>query len=189
MTKFIKRLTILAKDSGAEIPSGDSVSAIEKAPAGEVIDMNTLGQVEDTAISIVTEQSLADAISQPQAFLHSYPKDGTRATGLQIYNAINNTTGNLGDLEKPKVFVNMVAHKVDLLNDETGEIENVIRIVLVTEDGESYGSVATGILSSIQKIVNIPGIGPAPWTPGLTIKGRKVKTRNSFTTNTLELME
>lgn len=57
---------------------------------------------------------------------------------------------------------------------ESGEISLKTRVVLVTTDGEVYGTSSPVVLSYLSRIVSI--IGNPPWREGLKIDFRKVRT-------------
>ena len=136
----------------------------------------------------IATPSMLDSLKNTEnVFLSTIPNDGSRESQIKIYNAINGDGENLGDhLNKVIEVENFVAHPVQMVDDQTGEIIEALRIVLVTPTGETYASVANGVLSSIQKISGI--IGSAPWTPALKLKAVEVKTRKGFKTMTLSLV-
>lgn len=119
-------------------------------------------------------------------FYSSIVPDGSRETAIKIYNAMNTTNGKVADLREPIIVTDIIAHTIKLLDEETGELTDTTRCVLITEDGKGYDCVAGGVVSSIQKIVGI--VGRAPWQPGIKMMPREVRTRKGFKTLTIELM-
>jgi hypothetical protein len=119
-------------------------------------------------------------------FYCSIPNDGSRETAIKIYNAMNNTTGKIVDLKAPIIVTDIIAHNIQLVDEETGEMNDATRCVLITEDGQGYECVAGGVVSSIKKIVGI--VGRAPWTPGIKMMPREVRTRKGYRTLTIELI-
>lgn len=80
----------------------------------------------------------------------------------------------------------ILAHNVDLVDSSTGEVTPSVRIVLVTMDGETIGTVSKGIFSSLQSITSI--VGMPPYEQGLRVRIKPVTTRNGFRTLILEFL-
>lgn len=109
-----------------------------------------------------------------------------RATNIKIYNAINASENSLSDFVGEILEItDMVAHPIELEDEQTGEKIKAMRVVLLTKDGVGYHSVSGGVVSSLQKLIGI--VGQAPWTPALQVVPVKVKTRKKFETLTLKL--
>lgn len=141
----------------------------------------------NNAVYSPEERQLAVAFTETEnAFFCSIHDDGSRESKVKIYNAMNNTFGKFADIQDPIVVTDIVAHNIELLDDETGEISPATRIVLVDENGNGYDCVAQGIFSSIQKIIGL--VGPAPWNPGLKVRPKMVRTRKGYKTMTIELL-
>lgn len=122
------------------------------------------------------------------SFLCSIPNDGSRKAAVAIYNAVNNKGESLDDHKNEVLeIVNFAAHPVTLTDENTGEVVEALRIVLVDKKGVNYDAVSQGIASSLQKIIAI--VGMAPWdAEPLKIKVVEQKTRKGFKTNTIELV-
>ena len=122
------------------------------------------------------------------SFFCSIPNDGTRKSAVAIYNAINNKGESLDD-HKGEIIeaVNVAAHPVTLTDENTGEIVEALRAVIIDKNGKNYDAVSQGIASSLQKIFGI--VGMPPWNDEpLKIKVVEQKTRKGFKTNTIELV-
>lgn len=116
----------------------------------------------------------------------SIQDDGTRESKIKIYNAMNETTGKLSDQVNITLEISdLVAFPVEIVTED-GELVNAMRIILVTPDGDTYASVATGVYSSLQKIIGI--VGPAPWNPPLKLTPINQPTRRGFKTLTIRLV-
>lgn len=151
-------------------------------------NMNTTAMVEYVETAPVTEMGrLIDAANGgSNSFLTSIKDDGTRESKIAIYNAINNSDKKVDDYKgKVLEIVNFAAHPIKLISDETGEVNEVLRIVLIDKDGNGYETVAGGVMSSLEKIFGI--VGMAPWEPALKVVPTEVKTRKGFKTLTLSL--
>ena len=82
----------------------------------------------------------------------------SRTDKVKLYNAMNNADQSLKDyVGKELTIVDFVAHSVQLENEQTGEIGNGVRIVLIDDKGVSYACTSTGILGALKKIIGIFG--------------------------------
>ena len=148
---------------------------------------------ENTELMTINREDLApvnllDMLNNPEnSFLCSIEDDGSRASKVKIFNAINQKGESLDD-HKGEVLkiVNIAAHPVTLTDENTGELVDALRIIMIDEQGKNYDAVSQGIASSLQKIIAI--VGPAPWKPALSLKIVEQKTRKGFKTNTIELV-
>lgn len=130
-----------------------------------------------------------DLLTNPgNSFFCSIPNDGTRKAAIAIYNAVNSKGESLDD-HKGKVLeiVNVAAHPVTLLDENTGEVVTTLRTVLIAKNGVIYDAVSQGIASSLSKIFGIVGMPPWDNEP-LKIKVVEQKTRKGYKTNTIELV-
>lgn len=132
---------------------------------------------------------LMDGFTNPTGqFYCSIPNDGSRRSSIAIYNAVNSKGESLDD-HKGEVLeiVNVAAHPVRLVDENTGEVVDALRTVLITKDGKVFDAVSQGIASSLQKIFGIVGMPPWNQEP-LKIKVVEQKTRKGYKTNTIELV-
>ena len=87
----------------------------------------------------------------------------------------------LQDMIGKKISVeHIVAHRVELVNDKTGEISEQVRIVLVSPKGEAWQAVSDGVKKSLRLIAQFEGV--PPWPGGLTLEVSQIKTRRGFRT-------
>lgn len=120
-------------------------------------------------------------------FFSSIVDDGNPQTKIKIYNAMNFTEGPFKLQVKPVVISDIIAHNITLMDEQTGEMVDAIRVVLVTPEGKGYHAVSTGLMSSVQKIVGM--FGRAPWVPNLVVMPRRVPTRRGFETLTIDVID
>ena len=145
------------------------------------------------ATQIVTLQDapgldmMAALMNTQQAFFSSINDDGTRESRAKIYNAVNKAEEKVDD-HKGEVLqlVDVVAHPITLTDENTGELVDTVRTVLIMEDGKSYEAVSQGIVSSLSKLFAV--VGKPTYNPPLAIKIVEQKTRKGFKTNTIELV-
>lgn len=155
---------------------------------------NEIMNEEQTEIMFVNREDLApavllDGLTNPgNQFYCSIQNDGTRASAAAIYNAVNSKGESL-DEHKGEVLeiVNVAAHPVTLVDENTGALVEALRTVLIAKDGKIYDAVSKGIASSLSKIFGI--VGMPPWTgEPLRIKVVEQKTRKGRKTNTIEMV-
>ncbi|MCM3176217.1 hypothetical protein [Paenibacillus sp. MER 99-2] len=165
-----------------------------KNTQNEVASTNEVLDITDTPVSassflpqVNNEGALVSAFTDvSNVFYSSIVDDGTRQTKAKIYTALNNSEGNFSELKEPIVVQDIMAHNVQLADDQTGEIIETVRIVLVTPEGKGYHAMSQGVMSSIQKIVGM--YGAAPWVPGIKMMPRSVTTRRKFKTVTIDII-
>ena len=141
----------------------------------------------------IASLSILDQFKNPDGqFYCSIKNDGTRKAQVAIYNAINSADESVSDhINEVLEIVNIVAHPVTLNDEETGEIVEALRTVLIDKNGKAYVAVSGGIanaLSRIMSIVGEPTNGAWEKEP-VKMKIKQVKTRNGNNkVNTIELI-
>lgn len=135
---------------------------------------------------------LAELQNPSGAMYCSLKNDGTRKSAVAIFNAINKADKQVSEhIGETLEIVNVVAHPIQLADEQTGEIVNCLRTVFITKDGSSYVAVSQGIASALSRIFSIIGTPEnGAWEKEpVKMKFVKVKTRNgnNFVT-TIELV-
>lgn len=141
----------------------------------------------------VASVSLVDQLKNPLSeFYCSIENDGSRKSQIKIYNAVNSVNEQLADhINEVLEIVNIVAHPVELLDEETGESFTALRTVLIDKNGVSYGAVSGGITNSLARIFAIVGMpdNKAWEKEPVKIKVKQIQTRNGNNkVNTIELV-
>lgn len=141
----------------------------------------------------VARVDLVEQLKNPNSqFYCSIKNDGTRKTKVAIFNAVNGADESIADhIGEVIEVVNVVAHPVELLDEETGEVVNALRTVLIDKNGKTYTAVSQGITSALSKIFSIIGTPEdGAWEKEpVKMKIRQVKTRNGNNkVNTIELV-
>ena len=141
----------------------------------------------------IARVDLVEQLKNPNGqFYCSIKDDGSRATKVAIFNAVNGADEQIADhIGEVIEVVNVVAHPVELLDEVTGEVVNALRTVLIDKNGKSYTAVSQGITSALSKIFSIIGTPEnGAWeTEPVKMKIRQVKTRNGNNkVNTIELV-
>ena len=144
-------------------------------------------------VADVAKVDLVEQLKNPNgAFYCSINNDGSRKTQIAIFNAINSADESLGDhINEVLEIVNVVAHPVEILDEDTGEVVKALRTVLIDKKGKSYTAVSSGITNALSRIFSIIGSpdGGAWEKEPVKMKVKQVKTRNGNNkVNTIELV-
>lgn len=75
-------------------------------------------------------------------------------------------------------FTDYIAHPVTLVNEETGETADAIRLILLGPDTPPISFCSLGVLKSLQRIVWQRGQQP-PFDPPARVKLKQVSTRGA----------
>lgn len=138
----------------------------------------------------VASVDLVEQLKNPNGkFYCSIKDDGKRASKVAIYNAINSADESLAvHIGEVLEIVDVVAHPVTLTDEETGEIFESLRTVLIDKNGKSYTAVSEGITNSLSRIFSI--VGEPTWKDEpVKMKIKQIKTRNGNNkVNTIELV-
>lgn len=98
---------------------------------------------------------------------------GERKHDAQIFAAINNPDDRIANhINEVLKVVNVSISIIQILNEETGEVDVVPRVVFIAEDGKTYQATSKGIYSAIRNAYLV--FGEAPWEPALEIKIKQV---------------
>lgn len=146
-------------------------------------EIATVSNKEDLAPA-----ALLEGFNNPGTqFFCSIENDGTRESAARIYNAVNRKGEPLDDHKNETLeIVDIAAHPVSLVDENTGEVVQALRVVMIDKDGKNYDAVSQGIASSLQKIFGI--VGMPTYNPPLALRVVEQKTRKGFKTNTIELV-
>lgn len=97
-----------------------------------------------------------------------------------LYNAVNSTDEALRDqVGKVLKLKNFVVHKIEVVNEQTGEVTHPYRCVLIDENNVTYGATSQGIAQALQKLIGIMGM-PENWEKPIPIKISKARGRKGF---------
>lgn len=138
----------------------------------------------------VASVDLVEQLKNPTgSFFCSIKDDGSRKSKVAIYNAVNGADESIADhIGEVLEVVDVVAYPVTITDEETGEIMEALRTVLVTKDGKAYTAVSQGITNSLARIFSIVGM-PSWADEPVKMKIKQVKTRNGNNkVNTIELV-
>lgn len=135
-----------------------------------------LAEMRHNPLDSVTVSSLADP-GQSQMYC-SIRDDGTMQSKARIFNSINSPDKRISDCIGEVIsLANIVAHPIQLVDENSGELVETMRMVLVDDQGTSYEAVSTGIVNAVARILQIFG-QPDTWTAPIKVKPVQKGTRN-----------
>lgn len=138
--------------------------------------------MNELVVNDVAKVDLVEQLKNPAGKMYSsITDDGTRKSKIDIYNAVNGANESIADhIGEVLEVVNVVAHPIELVDENTGEVVDALRTVLIDKSGKSYVAVSQGIASAISKIFSIVGMPDNnAWVKEpVKMKIKQVNTRN-----------
>ena len=100
----------------------------------------------------------------------------TKEEKAKLYNVVNNTTERLFmHINETLEIVDVYCESTQTTDEETGEVRNAVKVIVIDVNGVSYYACSSGITNSIAQIFNIFGM-PCEWDDPLKVK---VKAREA----------
>lgn len=128
---------------------------------------------------LVTVDAMSALMNPESNFMCTIPNDGSRKSQIAIYNAINSSEKKVADmLGKTIELVDVVAHPITMIDEQTGEVIDTVRTVLIDKNGTSYTAVSGGITNSLQKLFMV--FGMPHWEEPVKVEVKQVSTRNGM---------
>ena len=135
-----------------------------------------LAEMRHNPMDSVTVSSLSDP-GQSQMYC-SIRDDGTMQSKARIFNSINSPDKRISDCIGETIsLANIVAHPIQLVDENSGELIETMRMVLVDDQGTSYEAVSNGLVNAVARILQIFG-QPDTWTAPIKVKPVQKGTRN-----------
>lgn len=99
-----------------------------------------------------------------------------------LLNALSNSLPVSENLNKNIELANIVVESIDLVNEQTGELETQPRVIIVDADGTAYHAISGPFFRDVQRLLSIMG-HPSTWPAPLPVKINKggQGTRQYFT--------
>ena len=99
-----------------------------------------------------------------------------------LYNAINSPDFRIADMiNKPINIRDALIMTVALSDDDTGEVREMPRSILIDTEGKTYTAVSSGIASSLRNIFSV--FGTLHFDDGLEMTVKQVQTKKGSTLN------
>lgn len=114
----------------------------------------------------------------------SLPAERNREVAI----ALQASTDRISDHINEVIFVtHVVAHQIQLVDEDTGVVSSGDRVVLIDKEGKTYGAVSEGIRRSLQTLFALYNTPPnGLWKDGLPVKIKQLSTKRGFRTFILE---
>lgn len=123
---------------------------------------------EGTEIMSIAQEMSADARTA-----YCSISGGTMADRAAVFNASNNPDERIADhINQTIVVRDVLAEQVEMADEDTGEVANAVRVVLIDTDGKSYQAISTGIYSALKRAIQI--FGEPTWDEGLPVVIKQV---------------
>lgn len=121
---------------------------------GEVV---TPGEANAVVVVQPTKELSVD-LSDTAKSNYSSIKGDSREEKAKLFKAKSSPDKRLSDCINQKIYAKDVYMEiVTITNDETGEVQDCPRVVLLDKDGISYTSVSFGIFNSLKSLVAVYG--------------------------------
>lgn len=127
-------------------------------------------------VQAIEKVNLSTELSENATSVYCSVQGGDRKTKALVYNASNNPEHKVAD------FINKVINVKDVLveiiqveNEETGELEEAPRVVLIDDKGAAYQAVSAGMFSAIKKAIQI--FGQPTWDEPLPMLIKQVSVK------------
>ena len=160
----------------------------------EMNNTNTISTADDAAFELAVTSdrfghgfSLADDIQTAGGNFCSLVAADNKAR-VTLYNACSNPEKLSAHVNEPIKMAHVFAEVIQCANEQSGEIVNCPRVVIIDDHGKGYQAVSVGIYNSVKRIIGLFG-NPASWDSPHTIKCKNVDIGGGQHTYTLEVLE
>lgn len=136
------------------------------------------------AVTIDGHDYIADLTTATNHYCSMQPSD--RKGKALLFKAMNNPDKRIGDCINMNIKIkDIYCEVVRCISQETGEVDEVPRVVLIDDKGVSYQSVSKGIFGAVSKLIQI--FGAPTWEDPLEVTIKQV-TRGANKMLTLDLV-
>lgn len=101
-----------------------------------------------------------------------------------LFNATSNPQKVSSMIGKTIDLFHFYVEVIQVVSEQTGEIVNVPRVVLIDAKGNGYQGVSVGLYNAIKRIVSMFGM-PETWEAPLTVEVQQIELKNGRTFNLL----
>lgn len=103
---------------------------------------------------------------------------------VTLYNACSNPLKVADFIGKQIKLMHFYVEIIQTVSEQSGEIVNVPRVVLIDEAGKGYQAVSIGMYNSLKRVVALFG-EPGTWNRPHTVEIQQISTKNGRTFNLL----
>lgn len=98
---------------------------------------------------------------------------------VKLYSALQNAEKLADHLNEPLRMVNAVAQSVQVTDEQTGEMTNSARVIIVTDDGKAYAATSPTLLAGLNTMLGIFGT-PNTWKKPIAVKVVEHRSRRGY---------
>ena len=127
-------------------------------------------------VQAIEKVNVAQELSENATSVYCSVQGGDRKTKALVYNASNNPEHKVADFINKTIMVkDVLVELIQVENEETGEVEEAPRVVLIDKDGKAYQAVSAGMFSAIKKAIQI--FGQPTWDEPLPMLIKQVTVK------------
>lgn len=131
--------------------------------------------MENNSTALVAFNTENTELGTVQHFIDTSTREGK----IKLYSALQNAEKLDEHLNEPLDMVNAVAQAVQVTDDQTGEVSNTVRVIIVTADNKAYAATSPTLAAGLNTMFGIFGT-PNVWDEPLTIKVIERRSRRGF---------
>lgn len=123
--------------------------------------------------------NVSDFTAPAEAMMYcTIANSGSMKDKAAIFNAVNSPEKRIADCIGETIYLkDIIAHPIKLVDENTGELMEAMRMVLISDKGVSYEAVSSGLVNAVQRILQIFG-QPSTWEKPIPVKPIQKSTRN-----------
>lgn len=137
--------------------------------------------MENNSTALVAFNTENTELGTVQHFIDTSTREGK----IKLYSALQNAEKLDEHLNESLAMVNAVAQAVQVTDDQTGEVSNTVRVIIVTADNKAYAATSPTLAAGLNTMFGIFGT-PNTWAEPLTIKVVERRSRRGFKFFTVE---
>lgn len=127
-------------------------------------------------VQAIEKVNLSTELSENATSVYCSVQGGDRKTKALVYNASNNPEHKVADYINKTINVkDVLVELIQVENEETGELEEAPRVVLIDDKGEAYQAVSAGMFSAVKKAIQI--FGQPTWDEPLPMLIKQVSVK------------
>lgn len=129
-------------------------------------------------------QANVDAINRFAGGIISSVNAETQEERLAIYDAINNAGELQAHIGECLFITDVIMQPIELESADGDGKKQAYRIVLIDENGQTYGTVSSGVETSMRNLFAV--VGNPPWHPAIPLTPVSKKGRSGWNFTTLD---
>lgn len=120
---------------------------------------------------------LSRELSENATSIYCSVNGGDRKSKALVYNAANNPEHKVGDYINKTINVkDVLVEEIELVNEESGNMERAPRVVLIDDKGEAYQAVSMGMFNAVKTAIQV--FGAPTWDEPLPMLIKQITVKN-----------